>query len=229
MPNNAHFTPALFEFLRALKRNNNRQWFQTNRERYERDVRLPLQHFVADFAPRLAKISPHFLADPRPAGGSIFRIHRDTRFSKDKTPYKTAAAAQFRHEAGKSVHAPGFYLHLEPGSVFAGVGMWHPDAAAQRAVRDAIVESPAKWKRAIGGKTFTGLFELGGDSLKRPPRGCDPDHPMIEYLKLKDFVGYSPFSEADACGSDFLNRFARTMRAAGPLMEFLTNAVGLPF
>ncbi len=229
MPNEPHFAPALFDFLRALKRNNNRRWFQTNKERYERDVRVPLQRFVADFAPRLAKISRHFLADPRPVGGSIFRIHRDTRFSKDKTPYKTAAAAQFRHDAGKDVHAPGFYLHLEPGIVFGGVGMWHPDAAAQRAVRDAIVGDPAKWKRAIGGKAFTRLFEVGGDSLTRAPRGYDPDHPLIEYLKLKDFVGLSPFSEAEACSPDFLDQFARTMRAATPFMEFLTKALGLRF
>jgi uncharacterized protein (TIGR02453 family) len=229
MPHTSHFQPALFKFLRDLKRNNTREWFQANKERYERDVKVPLLHFISDFGPQLNKISPHFLADPRPVGGSMFRIYRDTRFSKDKTPYKTAASAHFRHESAKDVHAPGFYLHLEPGSVFAGIGLWHPDSPTQRAIRDAIVENPTQWKRAVGSKAFKERFEIGGESLRRPPRGYDPDHPLIEVLKLKDYVGSTPFSEKDACAPDFLNRFTAAMRTTKPFMGFLTKAVGLPF
>ena len=124
----AHFGRTFFEFLEDLKANNNSEWFKANKERYIDEVRTPLQQFVLDFAPHLKKISPHFVADPRPVGGSIFRIYRDIRFSKDKTPYKTHAAAQFRHKGGKDVHAPGFYLHLAPGEVFAGFGIWRPDS-----------------------------------------------------------------------------------------------------
>jgi uncharacterized protein (TIGR02453 family) len=229
MPNRPYFQPSLFKFLRDLAKNNKREWFLSNKERYETDVKLPLLHFIADFAPRLDRISPHFLADPRPSGGSMFRIHRDTRFSKDKRPYKTHAAAQFRHESGRDVHAPGFYLHLEPGNVFAGVGLWHPDGGTQRAVRDAMVEHQVKWQRAIGGRTFKERFEVGGDSLKRPPRGYDADHLLIDYLKLKDFVAFTRFTERDASGADFLNRYSAAMRTAKPMMEFLTRAVGLPF
>jgi len=215
--------------MKDLAKNNKREWFLANKERYEREVKLPLMGFIADFAPRLNKISPHFLADPRPTGGSMFRIYRDTRFSNDKRPYKTHAAAQFRHVSGKDVHAPGFYLHLEPGNVFAGIGLWHPDGGTARAVRDAIVEHPANWKRAIGGKTFKQQFEVGGDSLKRPPRGYDAEHPLIEYLKFKDFVAFTKFTERDACGADFLSKYATAMRTAKPMMEFLTKAVGLAF
>ena len=229
MPKQSHFQPALFKFMKDLAKNNKREWFLANKERYEREVKLPLQGFIADFAPRLNKISPHFLADPRPTGGSMFRIYRDTRFSNDKRPYKTHAAAQFRHVSGKDVHAPGFYMHLEPGNVFAGVGLWRPDGETAGAVRDAIVEHPAKWKRAIGGKTFKESFEVGGDSLKRAPRGYDAEHPLIDYLKFKDFVAFTKFTERDACGADFLGKYAAAMRTAKPMMEFLTKAVGLSF
>lgn len=229
MPNRPHFQPALFQFLRDLAKTNKREWFLTNKERYEQDVKSPLLRFIGDFAPRLSKISPHFLADPRPTGGSMFRIYRDTRFSNDKRPYKTVASAQFRHESGKDVHAPGFYLHLEPDNVFAGVGLWHPDSGTQRLVRDAIVEQPAEWKRAIGGKKFRELFEVGGDSLKRAPRGYDPEHPLIDYIKHKDFVAFTQFTERDALSDGFLNHYTAAMRTAKPMMEFLTKAVGLPF
>ena len=110
MDSKAHFTPALFEFLAELSMNNDREWFQANKARYERDVRNPLLDFVADFGERLRTISPHMVADPRASGGSMFRIYRDVRFSKDKSPYKTNAGAHFRHEVGREVHGPGFYL-----------------------------------------------------------------------------------------------------------------------
>ena len=142
----AHFTSALFQFLRDLRENNNRPWFDANRSRFEDDVREPLTRFVVEFAPHLHEISPHFVADPRPSGGSVFRIYRDTRFSKDKTPYKTNMGAHFRHAAGKDVHAPGFYLHLEPDEVFMACGLWHPDPPAQALVRDAIVARDRDWE-----------------------------------------------------------------------------------
>jgi uncharacterized protein (TIGR02453 family) len=219
----AHFSPKLFKFLRDLKNNNDRAWFQDNRERFEADVRAPLMRFVADFGPHLAKISRRFVADPRPSGGSIFRIHRDTRFSKDKSPYKTHAAAQFRHEVGKDVHAPGFYLHLQPGEVFGGFGLWHPEPEPLAKIRDAIVEDPARWKRAVGKQ------ELGGESLKRPPAGYPADHPLIADLKRKDFITSATFSEGDACKPGFIAEFAGACRDAAPLMQFLTAAVGLPW
>jgi len=225
----AHFTPELFKFLRQLERNNSREWFEKNRERWVEEVRDPMLHFVADVGLRLGRISPHFIADPRPHGGSMFRIYRDTRFSKDKHPYKTWAAAQFRHERGKDVHAPGFYVHLGTDAVFAGAGLWHPDGGTLFKVRGAIASQPDGWKRITRAKAFKQNLELGGESLKRPPRGFDPAHPMVEDLKRKDYVTYADLDETAACAPDFLDRFIRICRVGRPFMRFLTEAVGLEF
>jgi uncharacterized protein (TIGR02453 family) len=219
-----YITPRTFRFLAELSRNNDREWFNANKERYLEEVRDPLLGLVAAFAPRLAKISPHMLADPRPVGGALFRIHRDTRFSKDKRPYKTHAGLSFRHVDGRDVHGPVFYLHLEPGMVFAAAGMWHPPSDAVKQVRDAIVAHPERWKRATRGATRA-LDD--GDRLKRAPRGYDPEHPLVEDLKRKGFTTSTRFTEKDACAPDFLSRFAQSCRRATPLMEFLTSAVGL--
>lgn len=227
--NSAQITPELFEFFRELKGNNNKQWFQSNRERYEQQVRLPLQRLIMDFQQSLERISRHFQADPRPVGGSLFRIYRDVRFSPDKSPYKTHGGIQFRHEQGKDVHAPGFYLHLEPDNVFAAVGIWHPDSAALGRIREAIACGPAAWLRAMTNPEFSNLYELGGDSLKRAPQGYDPGHPQIEDLKRKDFIAHVLLSEDETCAADFLDRYARLCSAAGPFMRFLTETLDLPW
>ncbi len=108
------FSPGLFAFLEELAANNDRTWFAANKPRYQSQVVDQLVRFIAAMADPLEKVSPHFVADPRPVGGSMFRIYRDVRFSKDKRPYKEHAACQFRHAAGKDAHAPGFYVHLAP-------------------------------------------------------------------------------------------------------------------
>lgn len=229
MTTTTYITPQLFAFFRELRENNNRDWFQANKRRYEEQVREPLLQFITDFGVRLAEISPHYIADARKSGGSLFRIYRDVRFSKDKTPYKTAAGIQFRHESGKDVHAPGFYLHLEPGSVFAGTGIWQPDTRTLTKIRDAIVEDPSRWQQVISDEAFSSTFKLEGESLKRVPKGYDPDHPLIEDLKRKDFIGSIPFSEEKACAPDFIDRFTEVCRVAAPFIEFLTTTIGLPW
>jgi uncharacterized protein (TIGR02453 family) len=215
----AHFSPALFRFLKDLKRNNRREWFAVEKPRWERDVRAPLLAFIEAFAPELKKISPQFRAD----GKSMFRIYRDTRFSKDKSPFKLMASAHFRHARGGDVHAPGFYLHLEPGQCFGGFGLWHPDGPALEKIRGAILERPAAWKKA------TARLALGGESLKRPPRGVDPEHPLVADLKRKDFIVSEEFSEREICKEGFHRRFVAACRRGAPLVKFLTEAVGLPF
>jgi uncharacterized protein (TIGR02453 family) len=222
-----YVTPELFRFLAALRRNNNRKWFERNKPRYLSAVREPLQDFVEAFSPRLEKISPHLVADPRASGGSLFRIYRDTRFSKDKTPYKTHAGIQFRHSLGRDVHAPGFYLHLEPGNVFAAAGVWHPDSASLRSIRTAIVAHPERWTRAVKDPRFVRAFRLEGRLLTRPPRGLDSDHPLIEDLKRQDFVAVADLSEVEAMAPGFIDRFARLCARSDPFMRFLTTAVGL--
>jgi uncharacterized protein (TIGR02453 family) len=219
------FGPELFRFLRDLKANNDRVWFNANKDRYEKEVRGPALDFVEDFAPHLAEISPHFVADPRPSGGSLFRIHRDTRFSKDKSPYKTHVGIHFRHELAKHAHTPGFYLHLEPGSAFTGVGIWRPDAPALLKIREAIAADPKAWRRA----TADGAVRLGGESLKRPPTGFDPEHPLIDDLKRKDFIASVELTQKVACSAGFLERFAGTCRETSPLVRFLCEALDLPY
>ena len=221
----AHFSPHTLRFIRDLKKNNERAWFVANKDRYEEAVRDPALRFIADFAPKLAKLSPHFMATPR----SLFRIHRDTRFSKDKSPYKTHVGIHFRHDRAKDAHAPGYYLHIEPKSVFAGVGIWHPEAGALRLIRQRIVEEPAAWKRATTAKTFTGTFELAGDRLKRPPKGFDLDHPFVEDLKRKDFIGIVELDDAFVTKRDLPERLARTFAAGTPLMRLLCDALDVPF
>ncbi len=226
----SHFTPELFKFLRDLKKNNTRDWFTKNKPRYEEHVKAPLLRFITDLAPRLERISPHFICDPKPVGGSMFRIYRDTRFSKDKSPYKTAATAHFRHDTASDVHCPGFYLHLEPKQVFIGAGIWHPDGPTLQLIRQRLVEDPAGWKRAINAKAFKeGRLALEGESLKRPPRGFDPEHPLVEDLKRKDFIAVARLEEADALSPDFLTTFVAVCRDAKPLVKCLTEACGESF
>ena len=227
MTESSHFTPALFEFLADLSENNNRDWFQANRDRYESDVREPMIEFIADFAERLERISPHMVADPRRSGGSMFRINRDTRFSPDKSPYKTNVGAHFRHEVGRDVHGPGFYLHLQTGQVFAAAGIWMPDSATLLKVREAVAANPVRWESIVNEDSFASTFTLEGDSLKRAPRGFDPDHPLIETLKRKSFAATTVFDQEVACSAHFIDIYADTCRTAAPFSEFLTRAVGL--
>lgn len=224
-----HFGPELFAFLRDLARHNDRAWFAANKERYERDARGPALRFISDFGAPLARLSAHFVADARPLGGSLFRIQRDTRFAKDKSPYKTQLGLHFRHSRGRDAHAPGFYLHLAPGNVFAGAGVWHPDAPALAAIRRALVDEPTAWKKAVAGKRFRAACALGGESLQRVPRGFAPDHPLADDLRRKDFIALAPFDERAVTAPDFLARFADFCRRAAPLNRFLAHALGLEF
>jgi uncharacterized protein (TIGR02453 family) len=221
----AAITPELFRFFRELKRNNEREWFLNNKARYEEVVRDPLLEFVSDFGPHLHKIHPRLVADPRPVGGALFRIQRDVRFSPDKTPYKTSAGLRFPHEEGRDVHAPGYYLHLEPGAVFAAAGIWHPDPPTLGKVRDAIAADPKGWKRTLS--ALGSRCPLEGDALKKPPRGYDPEHPFIEDLKRKDFITSISFTERQACASGFMKKFQDACVTMRPLVAFLSRAVGV--
>jgi uncharacterized protein (TIGR02453 family) len=222
------FSPAMFTFLRELREHNDREWFQANKQRYTDTVRDPALEFIRRFESHLKKISPHFTADARPVGGSLFRIYRDTRFSHDKTPYKTHVGIYFRHEAAESALAPGFYLHLEPGDSFIGAGIWRPDTDGAKRIRAAIAADPNAWKRAVGGK-FAKTYRLTGDSLKRPPAGIDPEHPLIGDLKRKNFVGLAPLTQRSVTSDGFTNEFAGLCRTGAPLMRFLCGSLGVKF
>jgi uncharacterized protein (TIGR02453 family) len=220
-----HFSVQLFRFLKAVKRHNNREWFLAHKEQYERDVRDPSLRFITDFGPHLQRFAPSFAAIPKATGGSLFRIYRDTRFSSDKRPYKTHVGIHFPHRQvgrDKRVHAPVYYLHLEPGGCFAGAGLWHPDAPTLRAVRNAIVDRSADWARV----RRTGIV-TSGESLRTTPRGYDPEHPFINDLKRKDFLSVVTLSDRRVCAPGFLAEFASTCSRMNPLVEFLTDALEL--
>lgn len=222
------FPKDTLKFLSDLSKNNDRDWFADNKERYEAAFVEPALEFISAMEKPLKKISPFLLAVPRKQGGSLMRIYRDVRFGKNKNPYKTNIGIQFRHEAGKDVHAPGLYVHLAPGEVFLGAGMWHPDREPLKQIREAIDADPSGWKKASQSKAFTADWELAGDSLKRAPAGYEVDHPLIDDIKRKDFIGLCELKPGDETKDDFLDVCMAKFKSSKPLMQFLGDAVGMP-
>lgn len=223
------FPEDFFVFLEDLKANNNRDWFNTNKNRYYESVVNPVSEFIVCVAPRLRKISAHYIADPKPHGGSMFRIYRDTRFSKDKTPYKTHTGVQFRHEAGKDAHAPGFYLHLAPDGLLYGGGIWRPPGPHLNRIRDYIADNSRSWARISNATRIKEVGGIKGDSLKRPPRGFDAQHVHIADLKRKSFYVMTEALPERALRPGFVDEVTEGFRRAAPLNRFITGALELPF
>ena len=224
-----YFNAATFRFLRDLAANNNRAWFAANKPRYEDVLRGPFLRLIADLQAPLAKISTHYRADPRPQGGSLFRIHRDTRFASDKTPYKTWAGARFAHERRREIEAPSFYLHVQPRDCFAGGGIWHPGSPTLKKIREFLADNPAAWKKATRGKAFRDRFEFRGEALTRPPRGFDPGHELIADLKRRSFAAVQGIPEALACSDELRPFVVDTFRRIAPMIDYLCAAVELEF
>ena len=229
MPAFQGFGAATVRFLQELEANNNRDWFQANKHRYEAEVLAPALDFISAMSDELDGFAPHFTALPKRMGGSLMRVYRDVRFSPSKAPYKTNIGIQFRHEQGKDVHAPGYYLHIESTGCFFGAGMWRPVPEALQAIRSRIAEQPQAWRRVLEAREFTETFRLGGDALKRPPRGYAADLPHIEDLKRKSFIGSCDFPVANAASPGFPQEAAATFAKAAPLMAFLCAALNVPF
>ena len=225
----SHGFDSSLKFLRELAADNRRDWFRDNKSRYETEVVAPVMEFIEAMQPRLQRVSGHFLALTGKIGGSMMRIYRDVRFSANKQPYKTNVGIQFRHELGRDVHAPGFYVHLEPESCFLGAGMWHPASDALGAIRRKIDEAPAQWRKVRNDAKLNAIFELSGDSLKTAPKGYPKDHPLIEDLRRKDFIGVLNVSDADVVGEDFLDRVSDSFATSKSLMRFLCGALDVPF
>jgi len=223
------FTRKTLQFLTELSENNNRPWFDDNKQRYEDLVRTPALAYIEAMAQPLAKISPHFIASAKKSGGSLMRVYRDTRFSKDKTPYKTNIGIQFRHAVGKDVHAPSFYLHIEPGEVFVGAGIWRPDSTTLAGVRALIDDAPKEWNRMCNKVCSKGTFKLAGDSLKRPPRGYTEDHSCIEDLKRKDYIAIANLSNAAVTKKTFVADTTALLKTAAPLVKFICVSNDLDF
>jgi uncharacterized protein (TIGR02453 family) len=224
-----YFSDKTFKFLRALGRNNNRDWFTAHKADYEAHLRQPFLRLITDLQPDIAMISPHYRADPRPMGGSLFRIYRDTRFANDKTPYKTWSGARFFHERSKQVPAPSFYLHIAPGDCFVGGGIWHPEPETQRRIRNFMLDNPSGWKQAVQAPAFKRRFELSGDSLVRPPRGFPADHELIEDIKRKDFVAGATLDDDTVLGPRLRQTVVAQFKALSPLVDYLCASLDLEF
>jgi uncharacterized protein (TIGR02453 family) len=225
----SHFEPSLLHFLNDLTKNNDRAWFNDHKQDYEDKVRSPALAFIEAMEPWIRMVSPHYEASAKKVGGSLMRVYKDVRFSKDKAPFKTNVGIQFRHEVGKDVHAPGFYLHIAHDEIFLGVGTWHPQPDALKTIRDHIVAKPGPYEDAIHHGPFTEYYELVGDSLSRAPKGYDVNHPLINEIKRKDFIALCPLQVQDLYQPGFCELVASRFGRAQPLQKFLCEALGLRF
>ena len=225
-----YFSDATFRFLRGLARRNERTWFQAHKAEYDAHVRAPFQQLLTDLQPDVLAVSEHYRADPKPVGGSLFRIQRDTRFANDKTPYKPWQGARIFHARGRQVEAPSFYLHLQPGNCFVGAGLWHPQPATQRAVRQFIFDNPGSWKAAAHAPAFRRKFELDEDEkLVRLPRGFPPEFAFIDDLKRRNFVALRAIDDGVITGPRLRKTLAADLAALGPFVDYLCAALDLEF
>jgi uncharacterized protein (TIGR02453 family) len=229
MANRPYFTPATFRFFKSLVLHNNREWFHEHKDDYERHVREPFLALIGDLDAPLKKISPHYRADTRKVGGSLYRIHRDTRYASDKQPYKGWQGSRFFHERRHEIQAPGFYLHIQPGESFVGGGMWHPEPPVLKKLREFLADNPDAWKRATQTKGFRDRFSFWGESLVRPPRGYDPNHELIEDLKRKNFAAGQDFDEDMACSAELLPFIIDNFKRLSPMVDYLCAAQELEF
>ena len=157
------------------------------------------------------------------------RIYKDTRFSKDKTPYKTNVGISIRHQAAGDIHAPGVYIHLDPDECFIGAGTWRPDRNVLADIRAAIDDDPKAWKRARDNKAFRQYFTLAGDRLKTAPRGYPLEHPMIDDLRRTDFIAVAPITQKEMTGDKIVTLLIDRIKKAKPLMQFLCDAIDIPY
>ena len=219
-----HFGDDFFRFLKDLEAHNDRAWFTANKERYAASVQGPSLAFIRAVGPGLKKFSPRLVAEPKPFGGSLSRIYRDVRFSKDKSPYRTNVGIHFWYRAslGKEEGLPGFYLHLSPGESFAASGAWRPEPPALKKIRDAIVERPGEWKKVLAATPA-----LEGESLVRVPKGYAADHAFVGDLRRRDFIASIRFRDKEVTDATFPETFLAACRELNPLNRFLAGALGL--
>jgi uncharacterized protein (TIGR02453 family) len=210
-------------FLRNLRKNNNREWFAKHKGEYEEYVKLPMQSLIQALQGPMRTIAPEVVVDPKK---NMFRIYRDTRFSKNKLPYKTHVAAVFP-VPGRWEESACLYLHIEPGEVFLGGGIYMPDGQQLKLIRAAIASRPGEFLGIVNDRVFKRKFDgLEGEKLLRNPLGYPQDHPMIEWLKYKQFFTSCTWSEAECLSGRFAEKAAGLFRHTMPLVRFLNAAIG---
>ena len=213
------FSKETLSFLRALKRNNNRDWFRNRKHDYERVVRTPMIAVIEQLAKDFTRVAPEIVASPK---ASLYRIYRDTRFSEDKTPLKTNAAAVFPWKGLARHEGAGLYFEIAPGWVWIGGGMYAPQSPQLIKVRAHIVDTWPEIKKITAARTFVGrVTALHGEKLSRVPRGFPRDHPAVEFLKHRQFLASREFSPELATSADFYPTLLATFTAIVPLVRFL--------
>ena len=212
-------------FLRSLKRNNNRPWFEKRKGDYEQFVKMPMQSLISDLQGPFRSFAPEYDLNPK---RSIFRIYRDVRFSKDKRPYKTNVAAHFvLRGKPKGISGSGYYLHIEPGEVYLGAGIYMPESDQLKRIRRAIAERSDEFLAIVTDHPFKKTFgSMEGEQLVRVPAGYAPDHPMADYLRFKHFFVGLTLPEGRCLKPRFVEDIARAFETASPLVTFLNRAIG---
>jgi uncharacterized protein (TIGR02453 family) len=210
-------------FLRLLKRNNNREWFQEHKSIYETHVKRPTHQLIEALGHDFRNFAPEMIASPKV---SAYRIHRDTRFSKDKSPYKTNVAAVFP-PAGLGKHeGAAFYLQIAPSELLIGGGLYMPFPEDLRAVRQHIAENTNAWRRIVQAQAFRKMFgSIGGEQLARVPRGFSTDHPAAEYLRYKQFLAGRTFPGDVATSPRFYKTVIETFQGMLPFIRFLNEPI----
>ena len=217
------FTPHTLKFLRALKRNNNREWFGRRKADYERHVRAPMLAVIDQLAVDFRRFAPEMIASPK---SSLYRVYRDTRFSEDKTPYKVHVAAGFRWRGLEKGEGAGLYVEVHPDWVWMGGGFWAPETRHLVTIREHIAGTwPAIDRVARGSALRRHAGPLHGDQLTRVPRGYAKDHPAAEYLRYRQFMVGREFPATFATSREFYPALLRTYRAAMPLIRFINQAL----
>ncbi len=220
----AGFPPEALSFFRRLKRNNNRPWFQKHKDEYEDHVRFPMQCLIASVGPQMADVAADFDFHPKK---SIFRIYRDTRFSNNKTPYKTNIAAYFQARGKKSpAERPGLYVGIELGEIFIGGGLYMPSGDQLKSIRASIANHPDDYLAVIEDPGFRKMFgEVMGDKLVKAPLGYPKDHPMIAHLRLKQFFVGVELGEKECLKPKFAETVAKYFAATMPFVRWLEHAL----
>jgi uncharacterized protein (TIGR02453 family) len=228
------FKPGALSFLRALKKNNRREWFEGQRDTYVRELLEPMKALTEELDVRFASLAPEFVGDPK---RSLFRIYRDVRFSKDKSPYKTHAALWIYHRApgrgvGKEIDGgAGFYLHVEPGGSLVAGGLWMPPRPSLAKVRAHLEADLAGWERAVGSPAFRRrLGKLTDDEpgilLKRMPRGYAEGHPAERWLRYNSFTVHRYYSDAEILSPKLVDRAMKDFALMVPMCRWLNRALG---
>ena len=216
------FPPQALPFLRNLKKHNNRAWFQSHKLIYEQSVKAPMRELVLTLGEAFRHFAPEMVADPRL---SLYRIYRDTRFSRDKSPYKTQVAAVFPVRGLPKNSGPGLYFHISPEEVLMGGGIYMPDPLLLRAVRERIAAFPREFSSIVEGKRFRKAFGvLEGEQLQGMPKGFPADHKAAEYLRYKQFLFGKVFPASLATSRRLLPEILNCFQEGMPLIRFLKEA-----